>query len=173
MFQRRVLDQKHTIYTNSMFPAKLRKPLGRGHRVVLGVGGNLGDTRRRFIHLWVYIGRIALIKRVQSGVILKNPPFGYNEQDDFYNTVMEVSTTLSPRTFLRLVWRIEKRFGRVRSFANAPRTLDLDIVFYGKKVINTAELCVPHPHWQERLSVTIPLRSMNRTIRREYENLNI
>lgn len=174
MFLTRRLDEKHSIYVNRNFPSKVREENKHRFSVILGVGGNVGDVRRRMEHLWIYLGKLSQLKRVQSGVILKNPPFGYTQQDDFYNTVIEISTSLSPRVFLRLLWRIEKRFGRVRSFTNAPRTLDLDVIFYGDKTLNYPELSVPHPHWKERSSVVIPLRSMARnTIRRQYENLNV
>lgn len=174
MFLTRKLDEKHTIFTNQMFPSEIRGKNRYSRRALIGVGGNIGDTKRRFAHLWVYMKRTPLLDPLQSGVILKNPPFGYNKQDDFYNTVIEISTSLSPRALLRVLWRIENRFGRVRSFANAPRTLDLDIIFYDNKIVNYPELIIPHPHWDERLSVGIPLRSMTRkTFRRHYENLNI
>ncbi|MDD2829226.1 MAG: 2-amino-4-hydroxy-6-hydroxymethyldihydropteridine diphosphokinase [Sulfuricurvum sp.] len=174
MFLRRILDERHTIYVNNTFPTRRDSCHRPSHRAVLGVGGNIGDVKRRFHHLIIHLNRLSQLSVIQTGVILKNPPFGYNKQDDFYNTVIEISTTLSPRALLRLLWRIEKRFGRVRSFANAPRTLDLDMIFYDNRVLNYPELIIPHPHWDERLSVRIPLRSMTRkTFRRDYENLNI
>ena len=174
MFLKRTVDDAHSIYVNQNFPKKLSDFKGFRYRAILGVGGNVGDPRRRIEHLWIYLGRLSQVKRVQSGVILKNPPFGYLAQEDFYNTVIEISTSLTSRQLLRLVWRIEKRFGRVRSFANAPRTLDLDIIFFDNQTIDYPELKIPHPHWKKRSSVVIPLRSMTRnTIRRRYENLNV
>lgn len=171
---RRILDEKHSIYVGNHFPQKVSQASGYRYRVLLGVGGNIGDTRRRMNHLWHYLGKLSQISKIQSGVILKNPPFGYLEQSDFYNTVIEVATSLQPKALLRLIWRIEKRFGRRRTFANAPRTLDLDIIFFEKRVIRTAELSIPHPHWERRLSVTIPFGSLARqSIRRHYENLDI
>lgn len=174
MFLARALDEKHTIYVSRRFPSKLHVNNNHRFSVVLGVGGNVGDVRRRMEHLWVYLGRLSQLTRVQSGVILKNPPFGYTQQDDFYNTVIEISTSLSPRALLRVLWRIEKRFGRVRSFTNAPRTLDLDMIFFDNRTMDYPELKIPHPHWEKRSSVVIPLKSMARnTIRRQYENLNV
>lgn len=174
MFLKRTVDDEHSIYVNRNFPKKLSAFKGFRYRTVLGVGGNVGDTRRRIERLWINLGRLPQVKRVRSGVILKNPPFGYLAQDDFYNTVIEITTSLGPRQFLRLVWRIEKRFGRVRSFTNAPRTLDLDIIFFDNQTLDYPELKIPHPHWEKRSSVIIPLRSMIRnTIRRRYENLNV
>jgi 2-amino-4-hydroxy-6-hydroxymethyldihydropteridine diphosphokinase len=163
----RILDESHRIYIDRYFPTSLRKAPGFRYRVLLGVGGNIGDTRRRMNHLWMYLGRLPQICRIRSGVILRNPPFGFTEQQDFDNTVIEIGTSLEPRALLRLIWRIEKRFGRRRSFANAPRTLDLDILFFENRSVNTAELSIPHPHWNDRVSVTIPLGSLARkSIRR-------
>ena len=156
----RILDKHHRVYKNDNFPKKLSTSVRYRYRVVLGVGGNIGDTRRRMNHLWHYLGRLPQICRIQSGVILKNPPFGFLEQNDFDNTVIEIATSLQPKALLRLIWRIEKRFGRRRSFANAPRTLDLDILFFDNRKIQTEELSIPHPHWHERPSVTIPLKSL-------------
>jgi 2-amino-4-hydroxy-6-hydroxymethyldihydropteridine diphosphokinase len=156
----RILDKHHRVYKSGNFPKKLSTSARHRYRVVLGVGGNIGDTPRRMEHLWHYLGRLPQIGRIQSGVILKNPPFGFLEQNDFDNTVIEIATSLQPKALLRLVWRIEKRFGRRRSFANAPRTLDLDILFFENRKIHTEELIIPHPHWHERPSVTIPLKSL-------------
>ncbi len=162
------------MYVNRLFPQKCRLSSPLRHRVVIGVGGNVGDTKRRMEHVWVHLGRLTYLKRLGCGVILKNPPFGYTHQAYFYNTVIEVATSLSPRAFLRVLWRMEKRFGRVRSFANAPRTLDLDMLFFDDRTLRYPELTVPHPHWAKRLSVVIPLRSMVKNKRRrDYENLNL
>lgn len=162
MFLSRCLDDNNTIFVNRHLLTN-RSPSGAfRHRVVLGVGGNVGDMKRRIAHLWVYLGRLSRIRRNQGGVILKNPPFGYLDQDDFYNTVIEISTSLQPDELLRLLWRIEKRFGRVRSFTNAPRTLDLDMIFFDNRTINSARLKVPHPSWRDRQSVLVPLKSLHR-----------
>jgi 2-amino-4-hydroxy-6-hydroxymethyldihydropteridine diphosphokinase len=94
---------------------------------------------------------------LQTGSILKNPPFGYTEQDDFYNSVMIVQTNLQPKAFLKYILEVERRFGRKRSFANAPRTLDIDMIFYEDRKMNTKELILPHPAWRDRASVVIPM----------------
>jgi 2-amino-4-hydroxy-6-hydroxymethyldihydropteridine diphosphokinase len=74
--------------------------------------------------------------------------------------VVQVRTTLDPHALLRYILWTEKRFGRERSFANAPRTLDLDLIFYDKRHIETSRLRLPHPHWRERDSVVMPLNAM-------------
>lgn len=172
----RKLPDSCTLCRTPFFPARREKPEGYRYRVFLGVGGNVGDTRRRMEHLWCYLRRQRLVRPLRSGAILRNPPFGYAEQNDFDNTVIEIATSLQPRALLRLVWRIEKRFGRKRSFPNAPRTLDLDILFFEDRVVQYRELIIPHPCWRERPSVTIPLGSVPKKRKRawrEYENLDI
>jgi 2-amino-4-hydroxy-6-hydroxymethyldihydropteridine diphosphokinase len=91
---------------------------------------------------------------------LCNPPFGYSDQSDFHNAVILISTPLDPHELLRYMLYAEKRFGRERSFANAPRTLDLDLIFYDNIELKTRRLHLPHPHWDERDSVVMPLEKM-------------
>lgn len=170
----RKLDERHSIYLSRNFPKILQQKDGYRYRVVIGVGGNIGDVRRRMNHLWFYLQRLVFLQVLQSGIILRNPPFGYTEQNDFENTVIEIATSLQPKALLHVIWRVEKRFGRCRSFANAPRTLDLDILFFDNRKVQTKELSIPHPHWRERVSVTIPLGSLARqSVRRNYENIDI
>jgi 2-amino-4-hydroxy-6-hydroxymethyldihydropteridine diphosphokinase len=97
----------------------------------------------------------------QTSSILKNPPFGYLNQAFFYNAVMVLQTNLLPRQLLRHLQKIEKRFRRKRSFKDAPRTLDLDILFYDTLAIETDELSIPHKEWYKRESVLIPLMEVN------------
>ena len=173
---KRQLDENHTLYLNRCFPQSRSQPHGYRHRVIVGVGGNVGDVQRRLAHLWIYLRRTTQIYPIQNGVIVRNPPFGYTQQADFDNTVIQIATSLNPRTLLRRLLRIEKHFGRKRSFANAPRTLDLDMIFFDKKRMNTAHLTLPHPGYKERLSVLIPLRSLGINAykrRRRYENLDL
>ncbi len=138
------------------FPAD-KHPGRRRHRVVLGAGGNLGDVPKRLDRLVDYLAKRRDIRVVRTGPLLENPPFGYLDQPDFVNSVIVVDTALPPIELLRRLLWIEKRFGRRRSFKNAPRTLDLDIIFYDEIRLRTARLTIPHPHWRERPSVTIPL----------------
>jgi 2-amino-4-hydroxy-6-hydroxymethyldihydropteridine diphosphokinase len=68
-----------------------------------------------------------------------------------------VKTSFSPFELLRYLLWIEKKYGRKRSFKNAPRTLDLDIILYNNVKINTKKLIIPHPHYKKRDSVLVPL----------------
>ena len=81
---------------------------------------------------------------------------------DFLNGIIAIKTNLAPHDFLKNMQRLEKRFGRKRSFQDAPRTLDIDIIFFDNKKINTKDLVVPHKDWANRESVIIPLEEMKR-----------
>jgi 2-amino-4-hydroxy-6-hydroxymethyldihydropteridine diphosphokinase len=70
---------------------------------------------------------------------------------------MVLKTTMQPLEFLNYLQRVEKKFSRKRSFANAPRTLDLDIIFFDDRVLDTKRLQIPHHGWSKRESVIIPL----------------
>nr|WP_236618711.1 2-amino-4-hydroxy-6-hydroxymethyldihydropteridine diphosphokinase [Lebetimonas sp. JH292] len=94
---------------------------------------------------------------IKTSIIYKNPPFGYLAQNDFYNTIMIIKTNFSPIELLNFLLYVEKKFGRVRTFKNAPRTLDLDIIIFNEIKINTKKLILPHPFFKKRDSVLIPL----------------
>jgi len=129
-------------------------------KVWLGIGGNVGDTLRRFEHLFFFFQQSGFVHILETAPILKNPPFGYIEQEDFYNSIILVETYLTPKALLRYILKIEKRFGRKRLFKDAPRTLDIDIIFYEKQVMDSKVLKLPHPGWSKRDSVLIPLSYM-------------
>ncbi|MDH4945340.1 2-amino-4-hydroxy-6-hydroxymethyldihydropteridine diphosphokinase [Sulfurimonas sp. C5] len=157
MYLQRKISDKLVSFHTLRYP--FVKPIRSKHRyeVVVGIGGNVGDVRRRFEHLFVMLQREKRAELFKTSLILKNPPFGYTAQDDFFNSIMCFKTSMQPKEFLRYLLRVEKHFGRKRSFANAPRTLDLDIIFFDNRTIDTKDLTVPHPHWYKRESVVIPL----------------
>lgn len=156
---KRALGESLILIKRPLFPARYKLSSKR-YSVTLGVGGNIGDLVRRLERLSGFLRKSKLCDLVQTGPILKNPPFGYLDQDDFYNSVLLVKTNLQPKAFLKYVLEVERKFGRKRSFENAPRTLDIDMIFYEDKKINTQTLILPHAHWQERESVIIPMAYM-------------
>jgi 2-amino-4-hydroxy-6-hydroxymethyldihydropteridine diphosphokinase len=87
----------------------------------------------------------------------RSAPVGYRDQPDFVNAVAEVSTKLAPRALLERLLDIERAHGRVRTFPNAPRPLDLDVLLYGERVIEEPGLSVPHPRLHQRAFVVVPL----------------
>jgi len=154
---RRVLDSQTSLYFDTYFPYVTRKKLKFKHYTVIGIGGNLGDVRKRFKKLFMWLKNSSLVQIISTSPILKNPPFGFKEQLPFFNGLIELSTNLNPKKLLKFLLSVEERFGRVRTFKNAPRTLDLDIIFYDNLRYKDTMLEIPHPKWQERQSVLIPL----------------
>ena len=95
------------------------------------------------------------LARVSS--LYRSSPVGYLNQPDFTNAVAQIETALTPRALLDQLLGIERRYGRVRDFPNAPRTLDLDILLYGERIVQEPGLTIPHPRMHERAFVLVPL----------------
>ena len=161
MYLKRRLSKSLSTFKSLHFGSTCRAKTNKRYSATVGVGGNLGDVKRRFEHLFNYLKKDKQVELLQTSLILQNPPFGYIKQDDFFNSIMIVKTDMQARVFLDFLMRVEKKFSRKRSFANAPRTLDLDIIFFDKRSINTKKLQVPHKEWHKRESVVIPLASMS------------
>ena len=151
------LDRNNTLFFQKNYPYLSPKKSNKPFQATLGIGGNIGDVARRFNHLYFYLKASPFVEIIETSPILKNPPFGYLEQDDFYNALIIVKTCLRPKALLRYILNVEKKFGRKRSFPDAPRTLDIDMIFYEKVQMNSKVLTLPHPHWASRTSVIIPL----------------
>ncbi len=162
MYVKRHLSERLTIFKGKCFPYKTKRTTSFRHIATVGVGGNLGDVKRRLQHLFFSLQREKRVTVLETSLILKNPPFGYLDQDDFFNSIIVLKTNMNAQVFLAYLMRLEKKFGRKRSFANAPRTLDLDILFFDNLVMKTKKLTLPHPAWSQRESVVIPLASMHR-----------
>ena len=153
----KMLNQKESLYFSRFYPFKSPCRSQKKYQATLGIGGNMGDVKRRFNHLFWYLQRSPFIDVLQTSPVLKNPPFGYLEQDDFHNALIIVKTCLQPKALLRYILNIEKRFSRKRSFPDAPRTLDIDMIFYENVQMKSRKLTLPHPSWDKRDSVLIPL----------------
>lgn len=161
MYIKRKLRDDLSILKGLRFPFKTDSVSSHRYRSVVGIGGNIGDVKRRFEHLFYEIKKDKRVQLIETSLILKNPPFGYEDQDDFFNSIIVLKTSMQPRTFLDYLMRLEKKFARTRSFSNAPRTLDLDIIFFDNRVIESKKLTVPHPSWSSRESVVIPLSGIS------------
>lgn len=96
-----------------------------------------------------------MIKQVSS--IYETEPVGYLEQPWFLNMVCCGTTELDPLELLRYVKNIEGQLGRVASFPNAPRPIDIDILFYDNCIMSSCDLVIPHPRIGERAFVLVPL----------------
>ncbi|MDQ1340392.1 MAG: 2-amino-4-hydroxy-6-hydroxymethyldihydropteridine diphosphokinase [Campylobacterota bacterium] len=153
---RKILDKNLTLEYINFFPSK-KKNSNLKHKVLIGIGGNVGNVKMRFKKLFLYLLKYPHIDIIQTSPLLKNPPFGYLNQEYFYNAVAIIKTNLLPIELLNHLLHIEKHFKRERSFKNAPRTLDLDIIFFESKKMYNKRLIIPHPDWKKRESVLIPM----------------
>ncbi|NPA03405.1 MAG: 2-amino-4-hydroxy-6-hydroxymethyldihydropteridine diphosphokinase [Epsilonproteobacteria bacterium] len=149
------LSSELTLYFEGLFPKKFNKEFPNA---IVGIGGNVGDVKKRFKKVALLLKDHPQVQLIATAPILKNPPFGYLNQPYFFNSVLAIKTSFSPKELLFFLLSLEHRFKRKRIFKNAPRTLDLDILFYENIHYNTQELTIPHPAWSQRDSVKIPLR---------------
>ena len=156
------LTQNLTLFYTSNYPKKFNSTSNKKYSVKIGIGGNIGNTKRIFDKLILCLKKDSRFILLMTSPLLQNPPFGFLEQSDFLNGIIALKTNLAPNEFLKNMQRLEKRFGRKRSFQDAPRTLDIDIIFFNNKKINTKDLIVPHKDWANRESVIIPLEEMKR-----------
>jgi len=123
----------------------------------IGLGANIGDPGKQLRGALAALDEIPGTRVTRASSFWRTAPIGYAAQPDFVNAVAEVETAQAPRALLDALLAIEKRFGRERGFANAPRTLDLDLLLYGARVIAEPDLRVPHPRMHERAFVLAPL----------------
>lgn len=122
--------------------------------VYLSLGSNVGD---RAASLREAIARLPVLR---VSPIYETEPLDYTEQPWFLNLVVEAETALSPRHLLNLALRIERELGRVRDIPKGPRTIDIDILFYGDRVIDEPGLQIPHPRLAHRRFVLAPLADL-------------
>ncbi len=121
----------------------------------IGLGSNLGN---RMTMLRMAIQRLETLGRIASvSSLYQTEPVGYLEQPSFFNAVVALDTDLAPADLLGALLGIERDLGRIRSFPNAPRTLDLDLLLFDEAIFDTSELTLPHPRLHERAFVLVPL----------------
>jgi len=152
------LSEDLTLYYSSNYPKIIKKESQKKYHVTIGIGGNIGNMKKRFDKLFLCLKSDKRFHILKTSPLLLNPPFGYLKQNYFLNGIITLQTNLCPNDFLKSMQRYENKFGRKRSFQDAPRTLDIDIIFFANKKINTKKLIIPHKGWTNRESVIIPLK---------------
>ena len=130
-------------------------------RAFVGLGANLGDPRAQIGAALEALHRIPATRLIGQSSLYRSAPLGYAGQPDFLNAVAQIQTELVPRKLLDALLAIERSLGRSRSFANAPRTLDLDLLLYDRRVIDEPGLQVPHPRMHTRAFVLAPLAELD------------
>ena len=124
-------------------------------RVFLGIGTNLGDRERNLQAALAILSQKMVILKESS--IYQTAPWGYLDQPAFLNQAIEAQTDLSPLNLLGFLKDTEKVLGRQANFRYGPRLIDLDILFYGNRIIQTPRLQIPHPRIAQRAFVLVPL----------------
>lgn len=135
-------------------------------KAVLGIGTNIGDRYKNIEDAYGSLSLVPGITILRKSSVYETKPWGYEDQPNFYNSVVEIETSLSPNALLGVCLGVEGAMGRVRQFKNGPRIIDIDVLVYEGAVSNTPELQLPHPRIGERAFVLVPLKEL-------YEDLNV
>lgn len=128
-------------------------------KVYLSLGSNVGDPLSNLLQALLELDGAGL-KIVGVSSVYLTGAVGYCEQADFYNLLVLATTSFNPHTTLEICQGIEKKLGRIRTIRWGPRVIDIDIIFYGNRVIKENNLEVPHPRYAERAFVLIPLKEI-------------
>ena len=126
-------------------------------RAYIAIGSNLGDRRT---YLEAGLREVVALPGTRLMAVSRayeTLPVGPVAQPDFLNAVFAIETSLAPEPLLAALLATEKKHQRQRRIHWGPRTLDLDLLLYGKRVIESADLTLPHPHMHERSFVLVPL----------------
>ncbi len=150
-------------------------------RVFIGAGSNLGDREALMAEALRMLKGLPGMTFRRASPVYETEPMGGPPQGKYLNAVWELETSQDCRNLLGALLRIEKALGRERTGKNAPRTMDLDILFYGDNVYDLAGLSVPHPRLHERRFVLRPMADLapewihpglNKTVRQLLEELD-
>ena len=122
----------------------------------VALGANLGDAVATVQQALRDVAALPDTQMFKASSLYRSAPFEA-QGPDFINAVALIQTQLSPLALLYALQALERQSGRERPYKNAPRTLDLDLIFYGDVALATPELTLPHPRWHERAFVLQPL----------------
>lgn len=127
------------------------------HIAFIGLGSNLEDPRSQLQRAFDELDGLPETRLVARSSLYRSAPLGYPDQPEFVNAVAEIATAMTPQTLLQALLQIEHRHGRERTFRNAPRTLDLDVLLYDDTQLHEHGLTIPHPQMHLRAFVLQPL----------------
>ncbi|HTI14718.1 MAG TPA: 2-amino-4-hydroxy-6-hydroxymethyldihydropteridine diphosphokinase [Dictyobacter sp.] len=130
--------------------------------VYLALGSNQGDRRKNLQKAIVTLQQVVTFQRISA--IYETDPIGFADQPQFFNLVCSGQTELPAQKLLHYAKETEKKLGRLPTFRNGPRTIDIDILLYGNVICNQPELIIPHPRMEERAFVLIPLVEIAPTV---------
>jgi 2-amino-4-hydroxy-6-hydroxymethyldihydropteridine diphosphokinase len=137
--------------------AQLETPSSKLETAFIALGSNLHDPAAQVRAGFKALAGLPGTRLTARSSLYRSAPVGYASQPDFINAVAALETGLAPAALLEALLSIERAHGRVRDFANAPRTLDLDLLLYGELTVHEQGLTIPHPRLHERAFVLVPL----------------
>jgi len=124
------------------------------------LGSNLQNPKKQILLAQKNISsNIGTVTRCSS--LYATAAWGNTDQPDFLNQVIIAETTFTAAQTMQAILSIEKKMGRIRTKKNAPRIIDIDILFFNKEIIQTSDLIVPHPQIQNRNFVLVPLNELS------------
>jgi 2-amino-4-hydroxy-6-hydroxymethyldihydropteridine diphosphokinase len=126
-------------------------------RAVIGLGANLDDPVAQLRAAIAAIGALPQTHVLAVSSFYRTAPVGFRDQPDFVNAAVAVDTELAPRALLDALAAVERAAGRERTFRDAPRLIDLDILLYDERVVDEPDLAIPHPRLHERAFALAPL----------------
>ncbi len=130
------------------------------NKTYLLLGSNMGNSKARLYkaiqHLEKQIGNVT-----RQSSLYATGAWGNTKQPDFLNQVIIIETKFSALQTMQTILKIEKKMGRVRTIKNAPRIIDIDILFFNNEIIDQKELIIPHPQIQNRRFVLVPLNQLS------------
>jgi 2-amino-4-hydroxy-6-hydroxymethyldihydropteridine diphosphokinase len=133
-------------------------------RAYIALGSNQQNPLLQIKKAILEIAEIPHSKLLKTSSLYRTPPVGFIEQPHFINAAAQIDTSLSAIALLSALFEIENKHQRVRNRKNGPRTLDLDLLLYGRGIINSEILQVPHPRMKERMFVVYPLLEIDPTL---------
>ena len=126
---------------------------------VLALGSNMGDKVGNIERAYTLLNEYGIDIKFKSS-LYNNPAYGYENQDDFVNSVVLALTSYCPEELLYVLKDIEERLGRVPTFRWGPRLIDIDIIFYDNIIYNSDKLIIPHKDYKNRDFVLKPLEEI-------------
>lgn len=128
--------------------------------VVLSLGSSMGDRQATLSGALASLGNTGGIEVKRVSDFIETQPYGGVAKNTFLNCAALIECTLSPQELLKAIHGIEAEFARTRNVRWDDRTLDIDIIFFGNRIIEEEGLCVPHPDYKNRDFVIVPLKQI-------------
>ena len=125
----------------------------------ISLGSNIGEREKNLARAIELLQKSG-VNILKESSIYETSPVGHTEQPWFLNQVLEVYADSDPEAFLRLVLGIERRMGRTRKTPKGPRCMDIDILLAEDKIVQSSDLCIPHPEMANRNFVLVPLKEI-------------